>query len=177
MSRIDADERLRSFVERAERLNAEIDAMNADKREVFAEARAIGYDVKALKAVIGIRKKRAADPDALQEHEHMVALYLASLDKPNETGHARTPAPARDEPADETESPSLSAPEEATCLPPQAGQMIRPSGVLADETEGDGLAGGGDGAAVATPSNDDLSIPDFMLRDANNRAPFMEGAD
>ena len=223
MSRVSADDRLRSVVERIERLNEENDAINADKREIFAEARGNGYDVKALKAVIGIRKKRASDAAGHEEHEHMVALYLAALDKPTETEHARTPAPAGDppdhqetpapdfssadgglpqpsvpaeprvsaastsgsgpaeassasagaQPAEQTQSPSLSAPEEADCS--NAGELIRPSGVSADETEGDGLAGGGDGAAAAT-SDDGLSIPKFLKRDANNRAPWMEGA-
>lgn len=67
---------LRSIVERVERLDEEIAGLNADKKDIFAEAKANGFDVKALKSVLGIRRK---DPGERAEHNAIVATYLASL--------------------------------------------------------------------------------------------------
>lgn len=67
---------LRSIVERIERLEEEIKAMNADKADVYAEAKSNGYSVKALKIVV---RQRAIDPAERQETEAMVDLYRSSL--------------------------------------------------------------------------------------------------
>ena len=91
--------RIRAIADRVERINEEIAGLNADKREIFAEAREAEYDVKALKAAIKIRQQKANDSAGFQEHEHLVELYLNALDSPEETGHARAPAPrTRDRP-------------------------------------------------------------------------------
>lgn len=66
------DNQLRSIVERIERIQAEIDELNADKRDLYAEAKGNGYDVKALKAVVAARKKDAAERD---EQEALFDLY------------------------------------------------------------------------------------------------------
>lgn len=68
--------RLQALVERIERLDGEIADLNADKREIFSEAKTDGFDVKALKAVLGIRR---TDPQKRTEHNHIVATYLAAL--------------------------------------------------------------------------------------------------
>lgn len=67
---------LRSFVERVERINEEIKASNDDKRDIYAEARSNGFDVKALKAVIALRAK---DPAERKELDAVVATYCAAL--------------------------------------------------------------------------------------------------
>lgn len=67
---------LRGFVERIETMQAEIDERNADKRDIYAEAKARGYDVKALKHIVALRSK---DPNAVQEFEAIVELYKANL--------------------------------------------------------------------------------------------------
>lgn len=77
---------LRAFVERLERLDEEIKALNDDKRDIYAEAKGNGYDVKALKTIIARRRK---DPEELTEHEAIVELYLAAL------GEAGTPVATR----------------------------------------------------------------------------------
>jgi uncharacterized protein (UPF0335 family) len=82
---------LKSFGERIERLDSEIKALNTDKAVVYSEAKSMGFDVKILK--IAIRSKRELDenPDAVQERDSMVSIYLGSLlgqggDEPLSTG-------------------------------------------------------------------------------------------
>lgn len=76
MSDSTAHSQLRSIVERVERLDEEIAGLNGDKKDIFAEAKANGFDTKALKAVIAIRRK---DPSERSEHNAMVSLYLSTL--------------------------------------------------------------------------------------------------
>ena len=86
---------LRSIVERVQRLEEEIAGLNADKRDVFAEAKSAGFDVKALKTVLGILRK---DPAARAEQSAIVATYLASLgefDAASEVGNANVQVQAR----------------------------------------------------------------------------------
>lgn len=79
-------DRLRSFVERVERINTEIADLNADKAEVFKEAKGEGFDVPTLKKVIAIRAK---DPNQVAEQTAMVETYLAALGGPLVHAHAR----------------------------------------------------------------------------------------
>lgn len=67
---------LATFVQRIERLNEEIKALNEDKKDLYAEAKANGFDAKALKIVI---QRRAKDPDELQELAAIVETYEAAL--------------------------------------------------------------------------------------------------
>jgi uncharacterized protein (UPF0335 family) len=71
-----AVERLRSFVERIERLEEERAALGADIREVFAEAKGTGFDTKVMRQVIKLRKMEAADR---QEQDHLLELYKRAL--------------------------------------------------------------------------------------------------
>lgn len=71
-----APKELRSIVERIERLDEEIKGLNDDKRDLYAEAKSSGFDVKALKAVIAYRRK---DPTEAEEHSLIVETYLAAL--------------------------------------------------------------------------------------------------
>jgi len=71
-----AREQLRQLVERIERLEEEKQAIAADIREVYAEAKALGFDTKVLRKVIAMRKK---DPQEREEEEAMLALYLQAL--------------------------------------------------------------------------------------------------
>lgn len=68
--------RLRSFVERVENLEAEKKGIADDIRDVYAEAKGNGYDVKALRAIVKLRKQ---DKDDLAEHEAIVDTYKAAL--------------------------------------------------------------------------------------------------
>jgi len=71
-----APELIKSFVDRVERLNEEIKGLNSDKRDIFAEAKSQGFDVKALKIVI---QRRAKDADELTELQSLVETYEAAL--------------------------------------------------------------------------------------------------
>jgi uncharacterized protein (UPF0335 family) len=71
-----AQGRLRTIIERLERLEEEKQAIMGDMKEVFAEAKGEGYDVKTLRKVIRIRK---LDKAKRQEEEAILDLYLAAL--------------------------------------------------------------------------------------------------
>jgi len=71
-----AAERLRSFIERLERLEAEKAVIMADQKEVYAEAKGEGYDTKILRQVIRIRKMDRAER---QEQEALLELYLSAI--------------------------------------------------------------------------------------------------
>ena len=71
-----AHDQLRAYVERVERLEQEIRGLNSDKADIYAEAKGLGFDVKALKRVIALRRMDAA---ARQELQHLVALYTSAL--------------------------------------------------------------------------------------------------
>jgi uncharacterized protein (UPF0335 family) len=73
-----AGNRVRSFVERVEQLEAEIAELNEGKKEVFAEAKGEGFDVKILKEIIKIRKQ---DKDERDEHETLLDVYLRAMDR------------------------------------------------------------------------------------------------
>lgn len=71
-----AADRLRSIVDRIERMNEEIKALNNDKRDIFAEAKSAGFDVKVLKRLIQIRSQETAD---VEEAETLLDLYRRAL--------------------------------------------------------------------------------------------------
>ena len=67
---------LRSFIERIERLEEEKKTIADDIKEVFAEAKGNGFDVKAMRTIIRLRKKEQAERE---EEEAMLDLYKAAL--------------------------------------------------------------------------------------------------
>jgi len=71
-----AQGRLRSLIERLERLEEDKQAVMTDMKEVFAEAKGEGYDVAILKKVLKIR---ASDKAKLQEADAILDLYLSAL--------------------------------------------------------------------------------------------------
>lgn len=82
------DNRLRLLVERIERLMEERAGISADIRNVFAEAKAVGYDAAILRKVI---QRRAIDPAARDEADVLVATYENAL-----AGLGDDPAPGPD---------------------------------------------------------------------------------
>lgn len=72
-----AVDRLRSLIERIEQLEEEKKAIQSDIRDIFAEAKSAGFDVKAMRTVIKLRKMNAADRD---EQEIVVETYRKALD-------------------------------------------------------------------------------------------------
>ena len=71
-----AADRLRSFIERVERLEEEKAVIAEDMKEVYSEAKGEGYDTKTLRQVVRIRKMDRADR---QEQEALLDLYLSAL--------------------------------------------------------------------------------------------------
>ena len=67
---------LRSFIERYERLEAEKKEVADQQKEVMAEAKGRGYDVKVLRKVIALRKR---DKDDIAEEEAVLEMYKAAL--------------------------------------------------------------------------------------------------
>ena len=71
-----AHNRLRSFIERIERLEEEKMALMADIKEVYAEAKGVGFDVKTMRKVVSLRKMDDSDR---QEAEFLLDTYLSAL--------------------------------------------------------------------------------------------------
>ena len=71
-----AQGRLKSFIERIERLEEDKAAVSNDMKEVYAEAKGEGFDTKILRKVIRWRKQDAAQR---QEEEALVELYLSAI--------------------------------------------------------------------------------------------------
>ena len=71
-----AAEHLRSFIERIERLEEDRANLNADIREVMAEAKSAGFDAKTIRELVKMRK---LDPAELQEREFLMELYRRAL--------------------------------------------------------------------------------------------------
>ena len=72
----DTAEQLTRFIERVERLTEEAKEINANKSDVFQEAKSKGFDPKIMKMII---KDRAKDPDALDKEEAIKHLYEQAL--------------------------------------------------------------------------------------------------
>jgi len=72
-----AGDRLRSFVERIERIDEDLKAMNDEKKGVFAEAKGEGFDVKIVKEVIRLRKE---DQNERDERDTLLDLYLHAIE-------------------------------------------------------------------------------------------------
>jgi uncharacterized protein (UPF0335 family) len=71
-----AADQLKSLIERIERLEEEKAGLAGDIREVYAEAKANGFDTKALRKIVAIRKKDHAER---QEEEAILELYMQAL--------------------------------------------------------------------------------------------------
>jgi uncharacterized protein (UPF0335 family) len=70
-------DRIRSFIERVEHIDDEIKASNEGKKEVFAEAKGEGFDVKVLREILRLRKQ---DKDERDEQESLLDLYLRAME-------------------------------------------------------------------------------------------------
>jgi len=71
-----ADDRLKLLIERVERLNEEKKGIADDIKDVFAEAKAVGYDTKIMREIIRLRKMK---PDDLREFEAVLDTYKTAL--------------------------------------------------------------------------------------------------
>ncbi len=71
-----AADRLRSLVDRIERLEEERKAIGADIKDIYSEAKSAGFDVKALRRVVQLRKQETAD---VEEQEALIDVYRRAL--------------------------------------------------------------------------------------------------
>lgn len=71
-----AASQLRALIERIERLEEEKKTISDDIKEVFAEAKGTGFDTKAMRSIIRLRRKDQAER---QEEESILDLYKAAL--------------------------------------------------------------------------------------------------
>jgi uncharacterized protein (UPF0335 family) len=71
-----AQNQLRQLVEQIERLEEEKKALAADIRDKYAEAKAVGFDIKALRKIVSLRKKSKTDRD---EEDAILAVYMHAL--------------------------------------------------------------------------------------------------
>lgn len=73
---VSAQNQLRQLIEQIERLEEEKKALAGDIRDKFAEAKAVGFDVKALRKIVSLRKKSKTDRE---EEEAILATYMHAL--------------------------------------------------------------------------------------------------
>lgn len=71
-----AADRLRSFIERIERLEEEKAALTGDIREIYAEAKSTGFDTRIMRQIVKLRKMEHADR---REQEELLDLYKQAL--------------------------------------------------------------------------------------------------
>jgi uncharacterized protein (UPF0335 family) len=71
-----AQKQLRQLIEQIERLEEEKKALSGDIRDKFAEAKGLGFDVKAMRKVISLRRKSQTER---QEEESILTVYLHAL--------------------------------------------------------------------------------------------------
>jgi uncharacterized protein (UPF0335 family) len=71
-----AADRLRSLIERIERLEEERKALSSDIKDIYAEAKSAGFDVKVLRQLITLRRK---EPAEVEEQESLLDLYKKAL--------------------------------------------------------------------------------------------------
>lgn len=68
--------RLRSIIERIERLEEEKKGISSDIRDIYAEAKGVGFDTKIIREIIKLRKMNTADRD---EQEFLIETYRKAL--------------------------------------------------------------------------------------------------
>jgi uncharacterized protein (UPF0335 family) len=76
-----AGDRIRSIIERVEKVEEEIKDLMEAKKEIFLEAKSEGLDVKVLKEILKLRK---LDQDERDEHETLLDVYLRAMDAPSQ---------------------------------------------------------------------------------------------
>ncbi|KQQ24135.1 hypothetical protein ASF58_16255 [Methylobacterium sp. Leaf125] len=75
-----AGDRIRSIIERVEKVEEEIKDLMEAKKEIFMEAKGEGLDVKILKEILKLRK---LDQDERDEHETLLDVYMRAMDTPS----------------------------------------------------------------------------------------------
>lgn len=68
--------RLKSYIERIERVEQEISAMTEDRKEIYSEAKGTGFDPKIIRKIVSLRK---IDEQKRREDEEVLQTYLAAI--------------------------------------------------------------------------------------------------
>lgn len=71
-----ANNQIRAYIERVERLEEEKVAISSDIKEIYSEAKGSGFDSSILRKIVALRKK---DPNKRREEEAVMSLYLDAL--------------------------------------------------------------------------------------------------
>lgn len=164
--------RIRSFVERVERLREEIAAINSDVSEVYKEAKAQGFDPKILKAVI---QRRAKGQQATAEFDELLRLYEDALEEASGTPLA-TRVRAQEPPHNPDTGEIIELDRPGTSTAPVA-EPESPDAESADAKAAPNVNAGPAAAieAATSPANQDsaapayrpeLDVPEFMRRTA-----------
>lgn len=120
-----AADQLRSLIERVEHVQEEIDGLNGDKRDIFAEAKANGFDTKAMKRLIAHRRKEASE---VAEEDAIFDLYLRALSELPDAPRVQVHVHAREEaPLHRFDPPH----------DPRTGELIDPEGPAITTDPGD----------------------------------------
>ncbi|MBZ9759455.1 DUF2312 domain-containing protein [Mesorhizobium sp. CA8] len=165
---------LRSFVERIERLEAEIKELNTDKSEIYKELRGFGFDVKAVRQCVTARK---LDMSELQERNAIFDMYWEALTGVSRV-HVHEEQPQRQRAAENPRFESVHAAREAG-RPATYGQLVT-AGETAQVSNSQPVTTDqyadvitADSPALATPGPGTISdddVPAFLLKD---RAPVV----
>lgn len=174
-----AADRLKKFVERIERLREEKKAIGSDERDVFSEAKGVGFDTKAMREVL---KRRAMEPSSYAEWSLLVDTYEHALGSRGEAARIVSGGGTYDEAASKTGLSRATVArtvasiknlknetEGVTSIGGDAGHRSEPSGPAAQAVNPDppsalmGHVIDGQGAQSGNHS-DDLAIPKFLDR-------------
>lgn len=71
-----AGARLKSFLERIERLEEEKKALAEDVKDIYAEAKGVGFDTKTMRRILKLQKM---EPDKRREEDELLELYMAAI--------------------------------------------------------------------------------------------------
>ncbi len=71
-----AGQRLKAFLDRVERLEEERKALGDDVKDIYAEAKGVGFDTKIMKRVLKLRKM---EPEKVREEDELLELYKAAI--------------------------------------------------------------------------------------------------
>lgn len=162
---------LRAFIERVLRLKEEQDALAADIREVYAEAKGVGFDKTAMGQLVAYLRKKEKNAELLQEQSALFDLYLSAYeDRPSHahTREAKTNREARakrssnSEPGPDPQVPALPGGEASIPSSPAAGAKSDGLQSIADQggAQAPVVIEDREGEQAATISEDD--IPAFL---------------
>lgn len=142
-----ASERLRSFVDRIERVEEEIKGLNGDKKEIYSEAKGTGFDVKVLKRVIQLRRMDRSDRIEMEE---LTDVYMRALEETGTPLANRARVRAHDPETGEVNE--------------EAGDAEAEQEPEADEPQEESAADEAGPAVAEDDTEDPLDMPDFLQR-------------